>query len=39
MTGALVDMNTLNVWDPMAVKLQTYKTAIEVRCLFLILFE
>ena len=29
-TGALVDMNTLGVWDPMAVKLQVYKTAVEV---------
>jgi T-complex protein 1 subunit gamma len=30
MTGALADMNTLGVWDPMSVKLQVYKTAIEV---------
>ena len=27
----IVDMNDLGVWDPLSVKLQSYKTAIEVR--------
>ena len=29
-SGALVDMTELGVWDPLSVKIQTYKTAIEV---------
>ena len=29
-TGRLVDMKELGVWDPLSVKVQTYKTAIEV---------
>ncbi|NXU54542.1 TCPG protein, partial [Turnix velox] len=29
--GALVDMKELGIWEPLAVKLQTYKTAVEVR--------
>ena len=29
-TGELADMNDLGVWDPLSVKVQTYKTAIEV---------
>lgn len=29
-TGEIVDMKTLGVWEPLAVKLQAYKTAIEV---------
>lgn len=28
--GVLVDMKELGVWDPLSVKVQTYKTAIEV---------
>ena len=28
--GVLADMKELGVWDPLAVKIQTYKTAIEV---------
>ena len=28
--GVLVDMKELGVWDPLSVKIQTYKTAIEV---------
>lgn len=32
--GTLVDMNEYGVWEPEAVKLQSIKTAIEVRCLF-----
>ncbi len=30
--GTLVDMKDLGVWDPLAVKLQSIKTAIEVGC-------
>lgn len=30
-SGALADMKELGVWEPLAVKLQTYKTAVEVR--------
>ena len=29
-TGCVVDMTELGVWDPLSVKVQTYKTAIEV---------
>ncbi|XP_036708317.1 T-complex protein 1 subunit gamma isoform X2 [Balaenoptera musculus] len=28
-TGTLVDMKELGIWEPLAVKLQTYKTAVE----------
>ena len=28
--GVIADMNQLGVWDPLAVKVQTYKSAIEV---------
>ena len=28
--GTLIDMKELGVWEPLSVKLQTYKTAIEV---------
>ena len=28
--GTLTDMKELVVWEPLSVKLQTYKTAIEV---------
>jgi T-complex protein 1 subunit gamma len=34
-TGKPVDMNELNVWDPLAVKQQTIKTAIESACMLL----
>lgn len=34
-TGKLVDMNELNVWEPLAVKMQAYKTAIETAVLLL----
>jgi len=34
-TGELVDMKELKVWEPLAVKLQTYKTAIETAILLL----
>ncbi len=29
-TGELVDVTTIGIWEPLAVKLQAYKTAIEV---------
>lgn len=32
-SGKIVDMKELGVWEPLAVKLQAYKTAIEVRTL------
>ncbi|PKK17501.1 chaperonin containing TCP1, subunit 3 (gamma) [Columba livia] len=34
-TGALVDMKDLGIWEPLAVKLQTYKTAVETAVLLL----
>jgi len=34
-TGQLVDMKELGVWDPLSVKLQVYKTAIETAVLLL----
>lgn len=34
-SGQLVDMKELGVWDPLAVKLQVYKTAIETAVLLL----
>jgi T-complex protein 1 subunit gamma len=34
-TGELVDMNELKIWEPLSVKLQTYKTAIETSILLL----
>lgn len=34
-TGKIVDMNELNVWEPLAVKMQAYKTAIETAVLLL----
>lgn len=33
--GKLIDMNELNVWEPLAVKMQAYKTAIETAVLLL----
>lgn len=30
-TGCLSDMSVLGIWEPLAVKAQTYKTAVEVR--------
>lgn len=29
-TGQLSDMTELGIWEPLSVKLQTYKTAVEV---------
>jgi T-complex protein 1 subunit gamma len=34
-TGDLVDMNELGIWEPYAVKVQTIKTAIENACMIL----
>lgn len=34
-TGAVCDMAQLNVWEPLSVKLQTYKTAMETAMLLL----
>ncbi|XP_056402909.1 T-complex protein 1 subunit gamma isoform X1 [Hyla sarda] len=34
-TGVLVDMKELGIWEPLAVKLQTYKTAVETAILLL----
>jgi T-complex protein 1 subunit gamma len=33
--GKIVDMRTANIWDPISVKLQTFKTAIESACMLL----
>ncbi|XP_028650896.1 T-complex protein 1 subunit gamma [Erpetoichthys calabaricus] len=34
-TGALVDMKDLGIWEPLVVKAQTYKTAMETAILLL----
>lgn len=34
-SGKIVDMNELGVWEPLSVKLQAYKTAIEVCDFFI----
>ncbi|XP_018542131.1 T-complex protein 1 subunit gamma [Lates calcarifer] len=34
-TGALSDMSSLGIWEPLAVKAQTYKTAVETAILLL----
>jgi T-complex protein 1 subunit gamma len=34
-TGELVDMHHLGIWEPLAVKAQTIKTAIEAACMLL----
>jgi len=34
-TGELADMKELNIWEPLAVKMQTYKTAVETAILLL----
>jgi T-complex protein 1 subunit gamma len=33
--GKIVDMRTSNIWDPISVKLQTFKTSIEAACMLL----
>lgn len=34
-TGQIVDMNVLNIWEPLTVKMQAYKTSIETAVLLL----
>uniref|UniRef100_A0A7N6BJU0 T-complex protein 1 subunit gamma n=1 Tax=Anabas testudineus TaxID=64144 RepID=A0A7N6BJU0_ANATE len=34
-TGCLTDMSSLGIWEPLAVKAQTYKTAVETAILLL----
>jgi len=34
-TGELADMKVLGIWEPLSVKLQTYKTAVETAILLL----
>jgi T-complex protein 1 subunit gamma len=34
-TGEIVDMNELGIWEPFSVKVQTIKTAIENACMIL----
>jgi T-complex protein 1 subunit gamma len=34
-TGELVDMQELGIWEPFSVKVQTIKTAIESACMIL----
>jgi len=34
-TGKMANMTDANVWDPVAVKIQTFKTAIESACMLL----
>lgn len=34
-TGDIVDMHKLGIWEPLSVKLQTYKTAVETAILLL----
>ena len=33
--GKIADMRDSNIWDPIAVKLQTFKTSIEAACMLL----
>lgn len=34
-TGKIADMREADIWDPISVKLQTFKTAIESACMLL----
>ena len=34
-TGKIEDMKEAEVWDPVAVKIQSFKTAIESACMLL----
>lgn len=34
-TGELADVNTINIWDPLSVRIQVYKTAIETSIMLL----
>lgn len=33
--GSITNMKEIDVWDPVAVKMQTFKTAIESACMLL----
>lgn len=33
--GKIADMRDANIWDPISVKLQTFKTSIEAACMLL----
>jgi T-complex protein 1 subunit gamma len=33
--GKIADMRTVNVWDPISVKQQTFKTSIEAACMLI----
>ena len=33
--GKIADMREANIWDPISVKLQTFKTSIEAACMLL----
>lgn len=35
MSGKIMDMSNSDVWEPVAVKLQVFKTAIESACMLL----
>jgi len=34
-TGKISNMKDLDIWDPISVKLQTFKTSIEAACMLL----
>jgi len=34
-SGKIEDMEVADIWDPVSVKVQTYKTAIESACMLL----
>jgi len=34
-TGKMANMSDSNIWDPVSVKIQTFKTAIESACMLL----
>ena len=34
-TGAIIDMRTKNIWDPLNVKSQVVKTSLESSCMLL----
>lgn len=38
-TGKLADMKELKIWEPLSVKLQTYKTAIEVSHILFLTYK
>ncbi len=38
-TGELANMNDLEIWDPLSVKLQVLKTAVEVSYILFICFK